>query len=249
MLIQPLLDKLVQLHLPAFRQGLQEQLANPQYAELSFEERLALLVDLECTRRHDHRIQRRIRLASFPQPAALEDLNLSPGRGLDRSFVLELAQCTWIAKHLNVIALGPTGAGKTFLISALGKSAAALDYTVRYFRTSRLLYQLTQAHQDGSYATLLDSLAKLDLLILDDWMRDPISASEARDLLEIMDDRFGRISTLIASQVPVADWFARLPDATLADSLLDRIIHNAYRLNLTGDSQRKTRAALSMPSV
>lgn len=249
MLIQPLLDKLVQLHLPAFRQGLQEQLANPQYAELSFEERLALLVDLECTRRQDHRIQRRIRLASFPQPAAIEDLNLSPGRGLDRSFVLELAQCIWITKHLNVIALGPTGAGKTFLISALGKSAAALDYTVRYFRTSRLHYQLTQAHQDGSYATLLDSLAKLDLLILDDWMRDPISASEARDLLEIMDDRFGRASTLIASQVPAADWFARLPDPTLADSILDRIIHNAYRLNLTGDSQRKTRAALSMSST
>ncbi len=120
---------------------------------------------------------------------------------------------------------------------------------MRYFRTSRLLYQLTQSHQDGSYAALLDSLAKLDLLILDDWMRDPITALEARDLLEIMDDRFGLTSTLIVSQVPVTDWFGRLPDPTLADSILDRIIHNAYRLNLKGDSQRKTPTAISMPST
>lgn len=249
MLIQPLLDKLIQLRLPAFRDGLQEQLRNPQYAELAFEERLALLVDLEYTRRHDRRIQRRIRLASFPQGATIEDLDLSPSRGLDRRFVLELAQCVWIANHLNVMVLGPTGCGKTFLASAFGLSACRNDYSVRYFRTSRLLYQLAQSHQDGSYPTLLASLAKLNLLILDDWMRDPITASEARDLLEVLDDRFGRVSTLIASQVPVTDWFTRFPDPTIADAVLDRIVHNAYRLTLTGDSQRKTRSAVSMPST
>jgi DNA replication protein DnaC len=249
MLTQPLLDKLVQLHLPAFREGLQEQLRNPQYAELSFEERLALLVDLECTRRHDSRIQRRIRLACFPQPASIEDLDLTPARGIERRFVLELTQCIWIANHLNLLVLGPTGSGKSFISAAFGLAACRNDHAVRYFRTSRLLYQLAQSHQDGSYPTLLASLAKLDLLILDDWMRDPLSASEARDLLEVFDDRFGRVSTLVASQVPVADWFARLPDPTLADSLLDRIVHNAYRLNLKGDSQRKTRAAISMPST
>lgn len=249
MLIQPLLDKLIQLRLPAFRDGLQEQLRNPQYAELAFEERLALLVDLEYTRRHDRRIQRRIRLASFPQGATIEDLDLSPSRGLDRRFVLELAQCVWIANHLNVMVLGPTGCGKTFLASAFGLSACRNDYSVRYFRTSRLLYQLAQSHQDGSYPTLLASLAKLNLLILDDWMRDPITASEARDLLEVLDDRFGRVSTLIASQVPVTDWFTRFPDSTIADAVLDRIVHNAYRFTLTGDSQRKTRSAVSMPST
>jgi DNA replication protein DnaC len=249
MLTQALLDKLIRLRLPAFREGLQEQLRNPQYADLPFEERLALLVDLECTRRHDRRIQRRIRLAGFPLPASIEELNIHPARGLERSFVLELAQCNWIANRLNLLVLGPTGSGKTFVSAALGLAACRCDHTVRYFRTSRLLYQLTHSHQDGSYPDLLASLAKLDLLILDDWMRDPLTAAESRDLLEVFDDRFGRASSLLASQVPVADWFARLPDPTLADSLLDRIVHNAYRLNLKGDSQRKSRAAVSMPST
>ena len=249
MLTQPLLDKLIQLHLPSFREGLQEQLRNPQYSELAFEERLALLVDLECTHRHDRRIQRRVRLANFPQTASIEDLDLSATRGLERRFVLELSQCVWIANHLNTLVLGPTGSGKTFLASALGLSACRNDHTVRYFRTSRLLFQLAQSHNDGSYPSLLASLAKLDLLILDDWMRDPLTAAEARDLLEVFDDRFGRVSTLVASQVPVADWFARLPDPTIADSILDRIIHNSYRLNLTGGSQRKIRSPISVPAT
>jgi DNA replication protein DnaC len=249
MLIQPLLDKLVQLRLPAFRNGLQEQLGNPKYAELAFEERLALLVDAECTRRHDRRIQRRIQQANFPQPATLEDLDLSPGRGLDRRFVLELASGNWIANHLNVLVVGPTGSGKTFLISSLGLAACRNDCSVRYYRTSRLLYQLAQSHQDGSYPTLLSSLAKLDLLILDDWMRDPISTVNAQDLLEVMDDRFGRVSTLVASQVPVGDWFVRFPDPTIGDSVLDRLVHNAYRLQFEGDSQRKIRSAALMPST
>jgi len=249
MLIQPLLDKLIQLRLPAFRDGLREQLNNPHYAELAFEERLALLVDQECTNRHQRRLERRIKQANFPQPAAIEDLDLSPGRGLDRSFILELAHSTWVANHLNTLVLGPTGSGKTFLASALGLSVCRNDYSVRYFRTSRLLYQLTLSHQDGSYPALLASLAKLDLLILDDWMRDPITTPNAQDLLEVLDDRYNRSSTLVASQVPVADWFARFPDPTVGDGILDRLIHNAYRLNLTGDSQRKTRAVALMPST
>lgn len=249
MLIQPLLDKLIQLRLPAFHDGLQEQLRNPHYAELAFEERLALLVDRECTGRHDRRTQRRIKLANFPYPASIEDLDLSPGRGLDRRFVLELAQCLWITNHLNTLVLGPTGGGKTYLACALGLAAARSNYSVRYFRTSRLLYQLAQSHLDGSYPILLASLAKLDLLILDDWMRDPITAPAAQDLLEVLDDRFGRVSTIVASQVPVADWYARFPDPTLGDAILDRIVHNAYRLNLERESQRKTRSAVPMSST
>jgi len=249
MLIQPLLDKLIQLRLPAFRDGLQEQLGNPKYAELAFEERLALLVDRECTGRHDRRTQRRIKLANLPQPASIEDLDLSPGRGLDRRLLLELAQCIWIASHLNTLVLGPTGGGKTYLACALGLAAALNNYSVRYFRTSRLLYQLAQSHQNGSYPALLASLAKLDLLILDDWMRDPITAPNTQNLLEVMDDRFGRASTIVASQVPVADWYARFPDPTLGDAILDRIVHNAYRLNLEGESQRKIRSAVPMSST
>lgn len=249
MLLQPLYDKLIQLRLPAFRDGLREQLNNPKYADLTFEERLALLVDQECTNRQQHRIERRIKQAAFPQPASIEDLDFSPARGLDRRFILELSQSIWIASHLNTIVVGATGAGKTFLISALGLSGCRNGYSVRYFRTSRLLYQLAQSHLDGSYPNLLSSLAKLDLLILDDWMRDPISAANAQDLLEVLDDRYGRVSTLVASQVPVADWFARFPDPTVGDSVLDRIVHNAYRLNLSGDSLRKTRSPIPMSST
>lgn len=249
MLMQPLLDKLIQLRLPAFREGLQEQLNNPQYAELTFEERLALLVDREVTRRQDHRIQRRIKLAVFPQSATLEDLDLTPARGLERRFVLELAQCNWIDQHLNTLVLGATGSGKSFLSCALGLAACRTDHSVRYFRTSRLLFQFAQAHLDGSFSTLLESLAKIDLLILDDWLRDPISLAETRDLLEILDDRFGRVSTLVASQLPISEWFMQFPSPTHADAILDRIVNNAYRLNLTGDSQRKLRSKNTMPST
>ncbi len=249
MLIQPLLDKLTKLRLPAFRDGLQEQLNNPQYAALTFEERLALLVDLEHTSRHQRQIERRIKVAGFALPACVEDLDLSPSRGLDRRFILELAQSIWISTRLNAIVTGPTGSGKTFLVSALGLSACRSGYSVRYFRTSRLLYQLAQSHLDGSYPALLASFAKLDLLILDDWMRDPISAANAQDLLEVLDDRYGRVSTLVASQVPIADWFARFPDPTVGDSVLDRVVHNAYRLNLSGDSMRKNRSPVLMPTT
>lgn len=249
MLTQPLLDKLIQLRLPAFRDGLREQLNNPQYAELSFEERLALRVDLEYTRRRDHRLHRRRKLANFPLSASIEDLDLSPSRGLERHWVLELAQSNWISQHLNILVLGPTGSGKSFLSCALGVAACQADFSVRYFRTSRLLFQLAQAHGDGSFPALLSSLAKVDLLILDDWLRDPISGTETRDLLEILDDRFGHVSTLVASQLPVADWFTQFPNPTHADASLDRLLHNAYRLNRIGDSQRKLRTVLPMPST
>jgi len=249
MLNQPLYDKLTQLHLPAFRDGLRQQHDNPQYAPLSFEERLALLVDMEITRRHDRRIQRLIKTAAFPQSATLEDLELSASRGLERRFVLELAQGNWIDQHLNTLVLGPTGSGKSFLSCVLGVSACRTNHSVRYFRTSRLLFQLAQSRLEGSFPTLLASLAKIDLLILDDWMRDPISASETRDLLEILDDRFDHASTLVASQLPVAEWFSQFPSPTHADAILDRLIHNAYRLNLTGDSQRKLRVPAPMPST
>jgi DNA replication protein DnaC len=179
----------------------------------------------------------------------LEGFDFDFNLNLNRQQILELATCEFIHQKRNLLICGPTGVGKTFLISALGLSACRADYSVRYFLTSRLLYQLAQSHQDGSFPALLASLAKLDLLILDDWMRDPISAANAQDLLEVLDDRFGRVSTLVASQVPVADWFARFPDPTIGDGVLDRVVHNAYRLNLSGDSLRKTRSAVLMAST
>lgn len=244
-----LLDKLLHLRLPAFREGLREQQANPKYAELSFEERLALLVDQECTRRHDNRIRSAWRAASFPLQATLEDLDLEPARGLDRRQMLELAQCAWIGNHLNILVLGPTGGGRSFVACSLGTAAIRQGYSVRYFRTSRLLHALGQARQEATYPTLLRSLARTDLLILDDWLRDALTPANAQDLLEILDDRYGQAATIVASQMPVTDWFAQIPNPTLADAILDRLVHNAYRLQLVGESQRKLRAIRSMPNT
>jgi DNA replication protein DnaC len=244
MLTQPLLEKLSQLKLSAFRSAFEDQLQNPQYAELSFEERLGLLVDIEITRRTNHRLHRRIHSARFPLQATLEDLDLSAGRGLKRAQVLQLAQGDWVRRHLNVLVLGATGTGKTYLSCVLGRAACEAEFSVRYLRTSRLLQSLELAQADGSFPQLLRSLARTNLLIFDDWLRDPLSRSQAKDLLEILDDRYGRTATLVATQVPVNEWHARIPDPTLADSVLDRLIHNAFRLNLSGDSMRKVHSPL-----
>jgi len=249
MLTQPLLDKLTQLRLPAFRAALEEQLHNPQYTELPFEDRLGLLVDRECTHRDNNRLQRRLRTARLPLPATIEDLDLSPSRGIDRRLVLQLAQAEWISRHLNILILGPTGVGKTFLASALAHSACRYNFTVRYLRTSRLLHQITLARADGSYPELLDTFARVQLLVLDDWLRDPLTRTQSQDLLEILDDRYGRASTMIATQVPVAEWHVRFPDPTIGDAILDRLVHNAYRLNLKGESRRKANSSLTMPTT
>ena len=241
MISQTLMDKLLQLRLPAFWDGLREQTSNPQYAELSFEDRLLLLVQLECDRRLDNRTRRRFKQAEFPIMAMIEDLDFSPERKMDRRLVLELAQCSWIDKALNVIVEGATGTGKSFLACALGTAACRSGYSVRYLHTARFLLTLHQARQDGSYLQYLRSLSRTDVLILDDWMRDPIQISAAQDLLEVFDDRFGRSAMIISSQVPISDWHARFPDPTLADAILDRSIHNAYQISLQGDSQRKIR--------
>jgi DNA replication protein DnaC len=244
MLTQPLLDKLSKLHLSGFRAALEEQLHNPQYAELSFEERLGLLVDVETTRRANNSLRRRIQAARFPIVATIEDLDLSAKRGLNRGQVLQLAQSEWVSRHLNLLVLGATGAGKTYLACALGRAACQASCKVRYERTSRLLQSLELAHADGSYPQLLRTLARTHLLVFDDWLRDPLSRSQARDLLEILDDRYGRSATMVVTQVPVTEWHIRIPDPTLSDAILDRLIHNAYRLELQGESMRKVYSPL-----
>jgi DNA replication protein DnaC len=228
MLTQPLLDKLSRLRLTAFRAAFEEQLHNPQYTDLPFEDRLGLLVDVECTHRDNNRLKRRLKTARLPLPATIEDLDMSASRGLDRGLVLHLAQGEWIDQHLNILVLGPTGVGKTFLTCALAHSACRHDFTVRYLRTSRLLHQIALAHADGSYSKLLDTFARTQLLIFDDWLRDPLTRSQSQDLLEILDDRYGRSATLVATQVPVAEWHARFPESNTSEYLRTGAINPRY---------------------
>ena len=245
MLQQPLLDKLSTLKLYGMRQGVEEQALSTQYADLGFEERLSLLVDRECTRRENSRLDRILKEARFQYDACIEDVDFSTARGLSKRSILELTQCHWIRSHLNTLVVGPTGAGKTYLACALGQAACRSGIPVRYLRLSRILQEVTYAHADGSYSKLLDSLAKTQLLILDDWLRDPLSPAQARDLLELLDDRYNKKSTLVVAQVPVTEWHERIPDPTLADAILDRLVHNAHRITLKGESQRKLRSPLA----
>lgn len=246
---QILLDQLAALRLPAFRQALEDQFASPHYDELSFEERLALLIEHEHLQRQDNRLRRRLRQAHFLQTAMVQDIDFSVKRGLQRQFVLQLANNTWIHKGLNLIVIGPTGAGKTFVSCALGRSACEHDLTVRYFRLPRFFQEIKAAQLEGEYARLIKTLSKIDLLILDDWLRDSLSLADAQALLDILDDRYGRSATLVATQFPIATWHSRIPDPTVADAILDRLVHNAHRLELLGESQRKLRAESIMAST
>lgn len=239
---QILLDQLAALRLPAFRQALEAQFASPHYEELSFEERLALLIEQEHLQRQDNRLHRRLRQARFHQTAMIQDIDFSAKRGLQRQFVLQLAQNTWIHKGLNLIVLGPTGAGKTFLSCALGRAACEQELAVRYFRLPRFFQEVKTAQLEGVYPRLIKTLAKTDLLILDDWLRDSLSLTDAQSLLDILDDRYDRSATMVVTQLPIAAWVSRIPDPTLADAILDRLVHNAHRLELLGESQRKIRA-------
>lgn len=249
MLLQPLMDKLTLLHLPAFRKGIEEQITNPQYAELSFEERLSILVDLEVLQRDNGRLRRRLKKAHFHLDATLEDFDFAPSRSIDRHQVLELSHGAWITTHLNIIVSGPTGAGKTFLGCGLGHASCRNDFSVRYFRTPRFLQDLRLAHADGSYPKLLAALTHFDLIIFDDWMRDILTLAQSQDLLDILDDRYGRSSTMVITQIPIDAWHERIPDPTLADALLDRLVNNAYRLQLSGDSQRRLRSKVPMSAT
>ncbi len=249
MLFQPLMDKLTLLHLPAFRKGIEAQITNPKYADLSFEERLSILVDLEVLQRDNGRLSRSLKKAHFHQAATLEDFDFSPPRGIDRHQVLELAHGAWITRHLNLIISGPSGAGKSFLGCALGHAACRSNFSVRYFRTPRFLQDLRLAHADGSYPKFLAALTRFDLIIFDDWMRDALSLAQSQDLLDILDDRYGHSSTMVITQVPVEAYHERIPDPTLADALLDRLVNNAYRLQLSGDSQRRLRSTLPMSAI
>ena len=245
MLKHPTLDKLHALKLTGMAAALADQSATPDITDLSFEERLGLLVDREMTERDNRRMSSRLRRAKLRHAAILEDIDYRNSRGLDKGLVQSLAGCQWVKEHLNVLITGPTGVGKTWLACALAHKACREGYTAQYVRLTRLLRELTIAKGDGQYSKLLTSLAKVDVLILDDWGLMKLSAENRRDLLEVLEDRHGRRSTIATSQLPIEEWHGIIGDATLADAILDRLVHNAYKINLRGESMRKQQAKLT----
>lgn len=245
MSIHPTLDKLNTLRLTGMAKALNEQLRLPDSEQLTFEERLSLLVDREQSERENRRLQTRLRQAKLKQQAAMEHIDYHAPRGLDKSLLLSLTDCQWVKAHRNILIVGPTGTGKTFLACALAHKACLTGFGAGYYRLSQLLPDLTIARGDGTYSKRMKQIAKADILILDDWGLLAFNADHRRDLLEILDDRYDRASTIVTSQLPIPHWHETIQDHTLADAILDRLVHNSYRIILKGESMRKTQTKLT----
>lgn len=241
MLMEPTIEKLKSLHLYAMAAAWVAQRGDPSIGEIDFDARLGLLVDAETLARDNKRIARLLREAKLRIPGAcMEDIDTSPKREIERSLVKTLATGRWIADHQNVLITGMTGVGKTYVACALAQLGCRTGFRALYRRTPRLFEEIALAHADGTYTRLLAKLAKIDVLVLDDWGLAPLTDVQRRDVLEIMDDRHGARSTVIASQLPVGKWHDHLGDPTIADAVLDRVVHNAHRINLKGPTRRKT---------
>jgi len=219
--------------------ALEEQSVMPDMRSLSFEDRFALLLEREHACREDRRLTRLLQLARLQVPAAAEDIEYRRPRGLDKSLMLRLTSCAWIDAHEAVLLSGATGTGKSYIACALGHSACRHGFTTRYYRFSRMLGELARAQADGSYPKLLDKLARTQLLVIDDFGLSPLTDSERRDLLEVLEDRYGRRATLVTSQLPFEHWHAVVGDTTFADAILDRLVHSAHRITLKGASMRR----------
>lgn len=239
MLTHPLFEQLKTLRCQGMLEAFQEQLNTPDINRLSFDERFALLVERESLARENRKLINRLRQAKLKEDACVEDIDYSAERQLSKTVITRLAECSWISKKENMLITGSTGAGKTYLACAFANQACRQGYGARYIRLPKLFQAITIAKADGSYIKLMDYVAKLPLLVLDDWGIAPMNDANRRDLLEIIDDRYQRSSTLITSQLPVQAWHDSIGDATLGDAILDRLIHNAHRIEVKGPSMRE----------
>jgi DNA replication protein DnaC len=249
MLSVPTEDKLRSLKLFGMLKAFQEQRSQSEAAQISFDERLGLLVDREATERDSRRITTRLRQAHLRQDACVENIDYSQHRGLDKSMIKALTAGPWLKDHLNVLISGPCGVGKSFIACALSHKACLLGYTALYVRAPRLFNDLALAKGDGRYRRLMKSLAKTNLLVIDDWGLSTLNDSERADLLEILEDRHNTQSTIVTSQLPVKHWHEVIGNATLADAILDRLIHNAYTIELKGESMRRVKTQNGKPKL
>lgn len=245
MLSDTIADKLVTFRLRGFLEAYSEQKENPHYRDLSFEERLAMLLDRETLKRQNHAFQKRIGIAKLRSFASIEEIDFSAKRNLKKQQVLQLAQPSWIEAKHSLVITGPTGVGKTFIASALGFNACKLGFTVRYVKLSDLISELLSARHDGTTHKCHRSLAKVQLLIVDEWLRESMPQVHANEILDLIDARFRTASTVFVSQLSVSDWHAAIPNPTLADAILDRIVHDTQRLELSGESMRKATSPLN----
>jgi DNA replication protein DnaC len=240
MLNEPTLEKLTALNLATMAAAWLEQNKNPKMASLSFDERFGMLVDAQHLARDNRRLERLLKDAQLRLPnACVEDIESSPGRGLDKPLVRQLGTGAWINEHLNLLLCGPTGVGKSYIGCAFAQSACRKGHRVLYRRVPRLLDELALARAEGSHARLLAKLAKVEVLILDDWGLGALKEAQRHDLLEVIEDRYGRLSTIVTSQLPISKWHEWIGDPTLADAILDRLVNNAYKVELKGHSRRR----------
>jgi len=242
MLTQQTIETLRLMRLSGMIEAYRSQAEEPNVSALSFDERFGLIVDREWARRQSARLTRMIRDARFRVPACMEDIDYTHPRGLDRKVMASLGTCEWVRHKHNCLISGPTGSGKTYIACALGNAACRAGLATGYYRVPKLLGELNAARGEGSHSGLMSHVSKLDLLILDDWGGVPLTSLETREILDIIDERAGTRSTVVVSQLPIEQWYSSIPDSTMADAILDRLVHNAYKIVLKGESMRKLTA-------